>query len=290
MDLSTSTNSDVVGNTLRHSESRKAFPLPSTAIRKFFYDLREGFLSYHIWLTLGWKDIRSRYQRSLLGPLWITLSLAITVSLMGFLYGALFHQNLNVYLPYIASGMVIWSLISTTFTESTSVFIKAGGIIRQFRLPLSFHVLRILAKNILIFFHNFAVYVVVALIFKVALTWSFFLFPFALLLLLANSLWVGLLLGAVCARFRDVEPIVTSLVQILFFITPVIWIPSSLGPRAWLSQFNPLTLFMDILRDPLLGQTPPITSWAFVILFTIIGWTLTIFLFSKYRARVAYWI
>lgn len=265
-------------------------PPSSTAVKKFLNDLKEGFYAYPIWITLGWKDVRSRYKRSILGPFWITLSLAVTVTMMGFLYGVLFHQKLALYLPYLSSGIIIWNLISITLNDSTSVFIKSAGIIRQIRLPLSIHVFRIIVKNLIIFFHNFIVFVVVALIFTIHLTWSIFLFPLALFLLMVNMLWVGLLLGTACARFRDVEPIITSLVQILFFITPVIWVPSALGNREWISQFNPLTQYMDILRDPLLGKTPPITSWLSVVVVTLFGWTLTTILISKYRARVAYWV
>lgn len=264
--------------------------LPPSTIKRFLKDLKDGFCAYPIWVTLGWKDIRSRYQRSFLGPLWITFSLAVTVSMMGFLYGALLHQKLSEYLPYLSSGMVIWSLISISLNESTSIFIKSSGIIRQIRLPLSLHILRSIVKNLIIFFHNFIVFIIVALIFHVHLTWSIVLFPLALLLLVMNILWVGLFLGTVCARFRDIEPIVASLVQVLFFITPVIWLPSGLGTRAWLSQLNPLTQYMNILRDPLLGKTPSMDSWIFVVVLTFFGWILTTILLSKYRARVAYWI
>lgn len=259
-------------------------------LEKFICDLREGLGSYSVWTILGWYDIRQRYRRSTIGPLWITLSLAITVAAMGVLYGKLFHQEIHSYLPYLTSGMVIWSLVSSTITESTNVFVAAGGIIQQIRLPLSLHVLRMIVRNLVIFGHNMLVVVAVTLLFHVSIGWSIFLFPLALLLFAANALWVGLILGAFCARFRDVAQIITSLVQILFFLTPVMWRPESLGAHAWVSNLNPLTPFFDIMRDPLLGSFSPLFSWLYVLGVTVGGWIFTMVLFSKYRARVAYWV
>lgn len=290
MFLSGGTNPESLDVFLENPELKEVPPPTSNPIQKLIQDLRDGILAYPVWLTLGWQDIRNRYRRSILGPFWITLSLAITVSMMGVLYGMLFHQNLTLYIPYLTTGMLIWSFVSIMVNDSTTVFIKSAGIIRQIRLPLSFHVFRIIAKNLFMFFHNFIVFIVVAILFRVHLGWSIFLFPLALLILLANTLWVGLLLGAICARFRDVEQIIINFVQILFFITPVIWLPKSLGTRAWISHLNPLTQYFDILRDPLLGQVPPLLSWVYVAGITTLGWVLTIIFFSKFRARVAYWI
>ncbi|EQD24051.1 MAG: hypothetical protein D084_Lepto4C00615G0001 [Leptospirillum sp. Group IV 'UBA BS'] len=250
-------------------------------------DLEEGLKAYPVWTILGWQDIRQRYRRSTLGPLWITLSLAITVATMGVLYGKLFHQEIHRYLPYLTSGMVIWSLVSMMITDSTTVFSGAAGIIRQIRLPLSLHVLRMMTRNLVLFGHNMIVFVAVALLFGVVPGWSILLFPVALLLWMATGLWMGLLLGAFCARFRDVAQIVMSLVQILFFLTPVMWYPSSLGHYAWISWLNPLSQYFDILRDPLLGQNAPLLSWLYVMGTTLAGWLLVFLLFPKYRARVA---
>lgn len=277
-----------MGGALKASPS-EIYVLPPH-IRKFLLDLHEGLFSYQVWTILGWYDIRQRYRRSTIGPLWITLSLAITVAAMGVLYGKLFHQEITSYLPYLTSGMVIWTLVSMSITESTKVFAESGGIIRQVRLPLTLHICRMIIRNLVIFVHNLIVVAVVIILFHVPVGWSLLLFPVGLIFFLANALWVGFIVGALCARFRDVAQAATSVVQILFFVTPVMWRPESLGAHAWISTLNPLTQFFDLLRDPLLGKTPPLYSWIFVLAVTILGWIGTIYLFSRYRARVAYWV
>ena len=269
---------------------RSTSPRTLTPVEKLLRDIREGLLSYHVWTTLGWYDIRQRYRRSTIGPFWITLSLTITIAALGILYAKLFHQEIHSYIPYLTTGVVIWNLLQSLINESTTVFVGAAGTIQQIKLPFSFHVLRMISRNLIIFAHNLVVVVAVIILFKVHINWSLLFFPVALLLWVGNALWVGLLLGAFCARFRDVAQIVMSIVQILFFVTPVMWHPDALGAHAWISRLNPLAQFFDILRDPLLGQTSSLFSWGYVFLATLIGWIGTLVLFAKYRSRIAYWV
>ena len=80
--------------------------------QKAYLDLWEGLKKWKIWMALAWQDIKLRYRRSVIGPLWITLSMAITVYSMGFLYSRLFHMDLDSYFPYLVSGMLAWGVIS----------------------------------------------------------------------------------------------------------------------------------------------------------------------------------
>ena len=262
----------------------------STSSGKFLKDLIEGLRSYHVWIILGWYDIRQRYRRSTIGPFWITISLAITIAAMGVLYGKLLHQDLHAYIPYLTSGLVIWSMVSMMINDSITVFSNASGIIKQIRLPLSLHVLRMVSRNLIIFAHNLLVFIFVGVLFHVHIGWALLIFPFALILWIANALWIGLILGAICARFRDVGQIIMSAIQILFFITPVMWQVDALGNQAWILHLNPLAAYFEILRDPLLGQAPSLFSWFYALIESIMGWLFTIFFFSRYRARVAYWV
>ena len=174
-------------------------------------------MSYPLWMSLGWQDIKQRYRRSALGPFWITLSLGVTVVMMGFLYAKLFKQDIRLYLPYLATGMVIWSLISTIVNESAAVFIQAEGIIKQIPMPFGIHILRMIWRNVIIFFHNMVVVLVILVFFKINPSWNIVFFPVAILLIIINGYWVGILLGILGTRFRDIVQIVTNVVQILFF-------------------------------------------------------------------------
>ncbi len=253
-------------------------------------DIQESVLASSLWLTLGWQDIKQRYRRSVLGPFWITLSLGITILVMGYLYAKLFRQDIRMYMPYLASGMVIWSLISTVINESATVFIQAEGIIKQIPMPFGIHVLRMISRNVIVFFHNLVVLAIVMIVFHVNPGWKIFLFPGAIFLIILNSYWVGILLGILGTRFRDIVQIVASVVQILFFLTPVMWTSSSIQHKVWIIECNPLFHVFTIARNGIFGGNVPFRSWAIVLLMTAIGWAVAFRMLVRYRARIAYWL
>ena len=139
-------------------------------------------------------------------------------------------------------------------------------------------------------FHNAAVFVVVAAVFAVWPGWTGLLALPGLLLLCLNGIWAGLLLGIVSARFRDVPPIVTSVVRICFFVTPIIWMPELLPARTLVLDANPFFHLVEVVRAPLLGQMPGLASWIAVLVMTAAGWLVTFAFFRRYRRRIAYWV
>ena len=112
-------------------------------IRLALADLGEGVRARNIWGLLGWQDVRQRYRRSILGPLWLTLSMGIMVGGLGYLYGDLFKTPLDDYIPYLTGGFVAWGFISTVIIESCTVFVAADGFIKQLRLPFSLYMFRL---------------------------------------------------------------------------------------------------------------------------------------------------
>ena len=253
-------------------------------------DILDSLVSRHIWLTLGWLDIKQRYRRSALGPWWITLSLGITVLTMGVLYAKLFKQDIHSYLPFLAIGMVFWNLVSALITESSTVFIAAEGIIKQLPMSFGIHVLRMIWRNVIIFFHNMLVVFGVLLFFGVRPGPSLLLFPIVVILVMANGYWVGILVGILGTRFRDIAQIIASIVQILFFLTPVMWTPASLTHKVWIMEYNPLYHVLAIARNSLTGGAIPYQSYGVVFGMTLLGWILAFRFLVRYRSRIPYWL
>lgn len=253
-------------------------------------DLKSGVGSIYIWPMLGWQEIRQRYRRSLLGPFWLTLSTGVLVGAMGPLYGRLFGQDISAYFPYLAISLVTWLLISTMVNELCLAFIAAEGFIKQIKLPLTIHVLRVVWKNLIIFAHNLVIVVLVLFFFPPPLSLHLLLFPVALLFIVVNALWVGILLGLLCARFRDIPQIIASLMQVALFLTPVMWKAEMLGRNIFAAKLNPLFHFLEIVRQPLLGGAIPTLSWLVVIAITGVGYLAALAVFARFRARIAYWV
>ena len=259
-------------------------------LREALADLTGGLALWQLWSTLGWHDIRQRYRRSIVGPFWLTLSMGIMVAGLAYLYGGLFGQNVEGYLPYVATGMIVFSLLSTMATEGANVFIGSASLILQLRAPLSIYTLQMVWRNLLIFAHNISIYVIVLLFVKIDIGWNFLLAFVGLFIVMLNGVWMGILLGGFSARFRDVPPIVSSIMQVAFFLTPIFWIPSALPDRQLFVHLNPFYYLVEIVRMPLLGKTPPLTIWLVAIGMTLLGSLVATVFYTRYRHRIAYWV
>src|SRR5882757_5685225 len=253
-------------------------------------DLADGARAYHIWGRLGWQDILQRYRRSLLGPFWITISAAAMIGGIGFLYSQLLHQQTEQYVPFLAVGMLVWFFLAALINDSCVVFTSAEQFIKQVKLPLTVHVWRLVWRNLIVFGHNILILVPVFIYYRVSVGPSALLGLAGVMLLAINGFIFGIVLGLVCARFRDVPPIVANLVQLGFFMTPVMYQTQALGRSEWIAQFNPFFHSLQIVRAPLLGLDLPVESWIYALATSGVCGLITFALFARYRARIAYWV
>lgn len=262
-----------------------------------FGDLAAGWKQRNLWGHLGLQDVKQGYRRSVLGPLWITISMAVMAFALGILYSALFGLPIEEFLPYVATGLIIWTFISGCINQGTEVFIKNEGLIKQLPAPLSVHVFRLVWNQVLLFFHNIAVWAALMLIFWRPLGFEALLAIPGFLIVVANGLWVAFLVGIIATRFRDIPPVMGSIVQLSFFLTPIVWVYAdfrnrggSVGERARLAEFNPFLHFLEILRAPMIGDPIVLRHWIIALAITVVGWTLALFALRNYRARVSYWV
>jgi len=253
-------------------------------------DLIAGLRLYPLWSRLALHEVRQRFRRSLLGPLWLTLSMGIWVAAMGFVFSALFHQNAGQTLPYIAIGVIFWSLLTSSINEGTSVFIGNEGFIRNVPLPLSVHVFRMLARNLIIWAFNMVIYVAVLVFFGILPNANLFWFFPGFALFMINAAWMALAAAILSTRFRDIPQVIANVIQVVFFLTPVFWSLESLPNRPAFVVFNPFYHLLEVVRAPLLGQAPAVSSWGFDIGLAVVGVAATLLLYRRAFARIAYWV
>ncbi|HEX8868414.1 MAG TPA: ABC transporter permease [Lentzea sp.] len=299
-------------STLDHPEAPPA--AKSRSFKRAFADVREAWDHRELWGHLGWQDIKQRYRRSVIGPLWITISMATTALALGLLYSVLFKANVPTFLPYVTVGFIIWNFIVGCVTEGTDVFIVNEGIIKHLPAPITVHVMRMVWRQVLFLLHNIVVYVVVLAIFFTALdhpyqitadgpvhpglSWTIVLAIPGFAMLAVNAVWISLLFGVISTRFRDIPPVVNSFINLVFFMTPIVWDAGVLQKvagddakwRVLIAELNPVFHFVEIVRAPLLGHKVDWHHWAVVGGFTVVGWLLALVILRNYRARVSYWV
>lgn len=263
----------------------------ATGMRKLaFRDLLEGLRRPDLWWGLAAFDIRQRFKRSMLGPLWLTLSMGVMVLALGLVFGTLFQQNMTELLPHIAVGLIFWGLMTSTLVEAGNAFTAAEGYIRNVPMPTSTHVLRVFARNIIVFGFNLVIYLVIWLLYQRTVNLNYLLFIPGFVLFSANVAWLSAVLAIICTRYRDIPQIVASAIQVVFFLTPVFWSVENLPQRPAFVHFNPFYHMLEVVRGPLLGQIPTLESWLVLVALLAAGVPFTLWLYQRVYARIAYWM
>lgn len=255
-----------------------------------FEDARASLLNVRFWLTLAWVDILQRYRGSLLGPFWLTVSTGAFILGLGPLYSELLGSNLKTYLPYLTVGLIVWTFISSAINESCSGFIVAGPLMKQMRIPRLTHILHLIARNAIIFVHSIPLYFIVYIWFGLPWSWDMFWALPGFFLLCGILTNIAIIFAIISVRFRDFIQIVLSVMQIAFFVTPIIWHVDNRPMLKFVVDINPLAAMIDLIRDPLLREPMSMAH----LVWTVGGFfilSLTSFLiFARYRQRIIYWV
>lgn len=255
-------------------------------------DIAAAIKCYSLVGMLGWQDIRQRYRRSAIGPFWLTISMGVLIGSIGIVFGRIFQSPMDEFLPFLTVGIVLWSFITSVITEGCAGFIVSEGIIKQLPIPMFVHILRMLWRNLLIFAHNIVIFPLVLFAVGRPLSWLALLSLLGLVLTIINLAWLSTVLSVVCARYRDLSQIVTNAVQVMFYLTPIMWMPKQLPPDAglYLLNFNPTYHLVELVRAPLLGDVPTAVNWGVSIALAIAGWTAVLLLYGRYKWRIPYWL
>jgi ABC-type polysaccharide/polyol phosphate export permease len=262
----------------------------SSELRSTFGDFKEASERFSLSLNLAIQDIRTRYRGSVIGPWWITLTSGTLILGIGLSYTYLFHVPVEKLLPYVAIGIVTWSFISSCIAEGGESFVTSAAIMRQSSLPLPTFILRTLLRNLINLGHQLVIVVGVLAWFRIfpglGILWS----VLGLAAVLLNLCWVAMLVALVSARFRDVPQIVSSLLQFIFFMSPIFWIVPPALEHSFVVAENPFFFAVQAVRAPLLDGTAPLHELAYLALTGVIGWIVAILFYNQTRRRVVHYL
>lgn len=245
---------------------------------------------WRFWLMLAWHDWRRRYRRSALGAAWLFVSFALFVGVKIAIFGAMSTESMAFFAVWLGSGFLVWTYVQANLVEGCNVFISAARWIKGADLPYAIYVMQSVTRSVIQFALSGLVIVIILFMFPppnlmVALT-SILSLP----VLVANAVWSQLFLGVICSRHRDLIHLTQTAVRLLFFLTPILWVPSSFGRFGELAVYNPFTHYIAIFRDPLVYGTIPWMSWGIVGAMTIVGVLLSILVFRLNKNKIVFWI
>lgn len=253
-------------------------------------DIATGVRAWRIWTMLASNDIKQRYRRSTLGQFWLTLSMGVMILGMGAVYSILFHIDIKTYVPYIAVSFVLWGFISPLIIESANAFIDNERIFLHASVSPSMLIFQTICRNILILAHNILIVPIVFLVVGATINWNILWLIPGFILVVLNCFWITYFVAIICVRYRDVPQIIASIMQIMFFVTPVMFRPEQLASHAYILWINPLSSFLEVIRNPILGH-PPTTAALAICIGILVAGTLAMLAFvGRYSWRVVYWL
>lgn len=255
-----------------------------------FEDVIAALRMAPVWIHSGWIEVVWKYRRTRLGPFWYTLSLAIFVIVMGVIWGKVLQQNPVEYFRYVGTSLIAWSFISSMITDATGLMIAGESTVMSMRFPYVAFAFKHVWCSLLLFAHHLILYIIIMACTTKSPGWPIFMAIPGLLLVMLNGIWISTIIGMACLKKRDLVLMIISLMQIMMFVTPVFWPKDLLGPElAYAVDFNPLYHLLTVLRSPLLGIEPPVSSWVWGIGTLAIGSVFSSWIYGKYRDRLAYW-
>lgn len=268
---------------------------PPTGLRAAFAagvtDVRDGLGQWRLWYLMGSADMRRRYARSRLGQLWIMISSAVMVVSIGLVWSYLWKQPIAEMLPYVGISLVIWQLVSGALGESTTALINSAHYFHNQYVAASTILIATLYRHAATFALNLILPLVIALGLGWQPTASLLLAPIGLLLVLIFLFWASFIIALICTRFRDLIQLVSNVLQVAVYITPVFWKPEALpvDVQPWV-MLNPFAILIAVVRDPLLGRAVPDGTWTAALALSFGGFALALPIIGRYRRRLVYWL
>jgi ABC-2 type transport system permease protein len=234
-----------------------------------------------------------QYRKTMIGPAWVLLGPTLFILTLGLLFSEVSNVPAEVFVPHLAVGFVVWTLVSGFVVGSPTVFPRSRAQILQGGMSLVDIVVVDVMRTVLHFLHQ--VIILVAIYFIYDLTWTMYSWVslIGLGFLVANGVWLTMFFGIVGARYRDLAEIVNAVMRIAFLATPIIWLPSERGSGGVMGRFldfNPFYHFLEIVRAPLLGNEIGSLSWMVVLSVTTIGFLLTILFHDRLKDRIPLWV
>lgn len=222
-----------------------------------FFSLLRPIRKPKIWFYLAYTATINEYRRTLLGPLWILLSLIIFSLSIGFVYSELFSIAYFKYVVYMTTGMIAWNWASAILISSGLIYVVNSGMLLDHPVDKAYLVWSHAMSQLIIFLHQVPLVLLFYVLGAIEINANVLYIIPSLVIVFIINIGVAASVSILVTRYRDIHKILSSLVVIIMITTPIFWSPEMVsGSRALLYFLNPFYYIVEIIRDPLLGNAP----------------------------------
>jgi len=253
-------------------------------------DFGATFRQWRIWYIMAQQDIQLRYRRSLLGPFWLSIAMAVQVLGIGLLYSEILNQPVGQFVLYIAASLLVWGLISGMIAEACNTLVESTPHLHALPIPTPVFAARMVQRNFIIFLHNLIVIAALMAYVGSRPTPALMAFPIGLFVVTVTCYFIAVGLGPLCLRFRDLTQVVVSALQVAFFVTPVIWQRGAGRLSAIFVDANPLYHLLQLIRAPLLGQWPTPLNWIASLAILFAAMLFAVITLAASRRKIFLWL
>jgi lipopolysaccharide transport system permease protein len=256
-----------------------------------FEELLGGIRYWRVAHLVGISELRHRYARSKLGQLWLTVSNGVMIAVLAGVWSLLWNQPVHELAPFMGVSLIMWNYLSQMLLDCTSVFAGQANLYRNQKMNFSVSIYSVIYKSTIVFAHSLIIIIILIGVFQVPVNWYVLQIVPAFGLTWAAMVWSGYLIAMMCIRYRDIIQVITTWLTVVFYVTPVMWMPDFLPQKyRWIIDINPLAQFLEVMRNPFLGQPVSSYTWLFTTVFALGGGLIALAVIGRYRSRIIFWM
>lgn len=234
--------------------------------RRFdWQDLKEIYDYRELLYFFAWRDLKVRYKQTAIGISWALLQPLLIMIIFSLFFGRVLHVPSNniPYPIFVYTGILFWQFFSSSLSSSSNSLIENSNIITKVYFPASLLPISSILVHLVDLGIGFIILIAMMAFYKIIPSFSlFYILPLLTVPLLATTIGAGLFLSAINVKYRDVRYALPFFIQLLLFITPVIYPTTALGKYSWLISLNPMAGVIETMRTSLL--TTSALNWSLI--------------------------
>lgn len=218
----------------------------------YLIDFAEIWRYRELLYIFAWRDIKVRYKQTILGILWVIFQPLVSMVIFTVFFGNLakIPSGKLPYSLFVLCGLVFWNFFSTSLSHASDSMVSNESIIKKIYFPKILLPLSSIVTSLVDFIINLFILIFYALIIGfLPSLWVLVIIPLAVLITVITSLGLGLFLSSFNVKYRDVRYALPFFIQILLFLTPVIYPLSIVSENhKYLMALNPMTSVVESVR------------------------------------------
>ncbi len=243
-------------------------------------------------LALVSRELKVRYRRSAIGFTWTMLQPLLMMLVLQVVFSALFRFQLVNYPVYAMAGILFWNFFSQSVVASMNSLRGNAQLLKKVPVPKAVFPIATVASGVINLVFALVPLMLILVFTGHPLTPSLLFLPVAILLAALFTLGAGLLLSPLAAFFSDTVEMITVILSVLMYLTPIFY-PKEIVPERmrWIVRFNPLRSILEVFRDPIYyGKIPPLSHLTVSVLITLIAFVVGALAFRKSSDRIPFYI